>query len=115
MFSKLFKSEGGFTLVELLVTIGILAVLFGIVTLTLQGVGSDAQDDVCDAELSIVQSAIDIWIAANPSLTLTADTNTQVGPGSGHQFSGYLRGTSVGDYTWDASGTVSDAGCPSDG
>ncbi|MGM0374193.1 MAG: type II secretion system protein, partial [Chloroflexota bacterium] len=31
------KEEGGFTLVELLVTIAILAVLFGVVTLTLTG------------------------------------------------------------------------------
>ena len=43
MFKKLFTKEDGFTLVELLVTIAILAVLFGITTLTLSGVGANAQ------------------------------------------------------------------------
>ncbi len=69
MFTKLFKSEGGFTLVELLVTISILGVLFGIVTLTLSGVGSDAQDSVCASETHLVQSALDVWMAINPSAT----------------------------------------------
>lgn len=36
------RQEGGFTLVELLVTIAILGVLFGIVTLTLGGLTTDA-------------------------------------------------------------------------
>ena len=72
MFSKLFKSEGGFTLVELLVTIAILAVLFGIVTLTLSGVGSDAAATVKVAECAVVQSAADIYLAADASNTITA-------------------------------------------
>ena len=46
MFKKLFTKEDGFTLVELLVTIAILAVLFGITTLTLSGVGANAQSTV---------------------------------------------------------------------
>ena len=59
MFKNFHETEGGFTLVELLVTIAILAVLFGIVTLTLSGVGANAQTTVCAAEVAVVQSAVD--------------------------------------------------------
>ena len=72
MFSKLFKSEGGFTLVELLVTIAILGVLFGIVTLTLSGVGANAEDSVKIAECAVVQSAADIWLAVTPPTPIVA-------------------------------------------
>jgi len=65
MFNKFFKDEGGFTLIELLVTIAILGVLFGIVTLTLSGVGSDAEATVKIAECGMIQSAVDIWLAAD--------------------------------------------------
>ena len=70
MFRKVFESEEGFTLVELLVTIAILAVLFGIVTLTLSGVGSDAEDAVIVAECAILQSAADIYMAQNNLATV---------------------------------------------
>ena len=72
MFKKYFQAEEGFTLVELLVTIAILAVLFGIVTLTLSGVGSDAEDAVMVAECAVVQSAADIYLAADTTNTITA-------------------------------------------
>jgi prepilin-type N-terminal cleavage/methylation domain-containing protein len=64
--------EGGFTLVELLVTIAILAVLFGVVTLSLTGVGADAEDTVIIAECGIVQAAADIYLADDTSHTITA-------------------------------------------
>lgn len=70
MFRKVFESEEGFTLVELLVTIAILAVLFGIVTLTLSGVGADAEAAVIVAECAIVQSAADIYMAENNLATI---------------------------------------------
>ena len=101
MFNKLFKSEGGFTLVELLVTIAILGVLFGIVTLTLSGVGSDAQDAVCDAEEAVVQSAIDIWMAANPGEDVPDTDPAAVisgTTGTGLVYTDYLRGDTTGTY-----------------
>lgn len=71
MLNKLFKSEGGFTLVELLVTIAILGVLFGIVSMTLSGVGSNAEATVKIAECAVVQSALDIWLAADTGNSIT--------------------------------------------
>lgn len=69
MFRKFFEAEEGFTLIELLVTIAILAVLFGIVTLTLTGVGDNATDSLKIAECAVVQSAADIFMAANPGVS----------------------------------------------
>ncbi len=91
MFSKLFKSEGGFTLVELLVTIAILGVLFGIVTLTLSGVGTNAEATVKIAECAVVQSAADIWLAANPGSLLTAVSPAEILDGPEVEFTIYLR------------------------
>jgi prepilin-type N-terminal cleavage/methylation domain-containing protein len=117
MFSKLFKSEGGFTLVELLVTIAILGVLFGIVTLTLSGVGDDAQGVVCDAEKAVVQSAMDIWLAKNPSGSIAdqtpgeinvVGTDPAVAP---DEWTDYLKGTTTGTYAW-INATITTSTCP---
>ncbi len=112
MFSKLFKSEGGFTLVELLVTIAILGVLFGIVTLTLSGVGSDAEDSVKVAECAVVQSAADIWLAEDTTNTITARGSAAVvaSADADAQFKGYLRDLPTSyTYSWTAAGDVT---CP---
>jgi prepilin-type N-terminal cleavage/methylation domain-containing protein len=99
MFNKLFKAEGGFTLVELLVTIAILGVLFGIVTLTLSGVGSDAQQTVCDTETFVVQSAIDIYLAADATNTVADLAPAAVISGGTGGYRDYLRGDTTGTYT----------------
>jgi prepilin-type N-terminal cleavage/methylation domain-containing protein len=113
MLKRLFKAEGGFTLVELLVTIAILAVLFGIVTLTLTGVGSGAEATVCDAEFGVVQSAIDIYMAEDTSNSITAQAAAGTITGGSGEFTDYLQGETLGTYTWDADGAnlVQDA-CP---
>ncbi len=114
MFSKLFKSEGGFTLVELLVTIAILGVLFGIVSLTLSGVGSNAEATVKVAECAVVQSAADIWLAAATGNSITerlVGAVAVVASGDADaQFKGYLRDLPTSyTYYWTAAGDVT---CP---
>lgn len=111
MFPKLIKREGGFTLVELLVTIAILSLLFGITTLTLSGVGANAQTTVCTAEYHSVQSAIDIYMAENPDVALSAGTDTTISNGDG-QFADFLRGTTVGLYSWTTAGVLTAGTCP---
>ena len=105
------KQEGGFTLVELLVTIAILALLFGIATLTLSGVGANAQTEVCAAEYHVVQSAIDIYMAENPGIALSAGTDTTISNGDG-EFADFLRGTTVGLYSWTDMEFLTAGTCP---
>lgn len=115
MWKKLVKGEGGFTLIELLVTIAILGVLFGIVTLTLSGIGSNAQTTVCAAELGVVQSAVDIYMANNNLSSITArGTAAEITSSDGDApFNIYLRSMPTeGTYTWTADGTVTQAACP---
>jgi prepilin-type N-terminal cleavage/methylation domain-containing protein len=125
MMKKLFKAEGGFTLVELLVTIAILAVLFGVVTLSLGGIGSDAESTVNNAELGVVQSAIDIYLAEYNTDTVNAfddgsgapaclDSDPELGTqdGSAVNLSRYLRDVDSNcKYEWGADGAVSQGTC----
>ena len=106
MFKKLFYKEDGFTLVELLVTIAIVSILFGITTLTLSGVATKAQADMCANEVYVVQSAIDIWNAANPSspITVSGAAGTIAPNTATVEFSAYLKSTTIGKYTWAAGG-----------
>lgn len=116
MFRKFFEAEEGFTLIELLVTIAILAVLFGIVTLTLTGVGDDAEDAVTIAECAVVQSAADIWLAADTGNTITARAVGDVAviaAGEAGFADAYMRNLPTSyTYYWDADGNVTCADLP---
>ncbi len=115
MFKKLFYKEDGFTLVELLVTIAIVSILFGITTLSLSGIATKAQTDMCANEVFIVQSAIDIWNAANPDTASAIAANATSEPivADNGSFSTYLKTDTLGDYSWGAGGTPLNVGtCP---
>lgn len=112
MKERLLKEDSGFTLIELLVTISILAVLFGVVSLALTGVGSGAESTVNDAELGVVQSAADIYMAANNLSSVTAQAVAACLDGT-EDFGGYLRlsgGSSKCEYSWTAAGVITQAG-----
>ncbi|TFG50393.1 MAG: prepilin-type N-terminal cleavage/methylation domain-containing protein [Anaerolineales bacterium] len=113
MFKKLFNKEDGFTLVELLVTIAILAVLFGITTLTLSGVGANAKNTVCLSEVAVVQSAMDIYLAADATNTIAVSGAAATISEAATGFQQYLRGTTKGLYTWAAGGdSLLQTSCP---
>ena len=117
MIKKIFNTEDGFTLVELLVTIAILGVLFGVVTLTLAGVGTDAEATVETAELAVVQSAIDVYMASynDSAVDVLASTcldgDEVIDAAEGVTTGDYLRSDSKCLYGWVADGTVTQGAC----
>jgi prepilin-type N-terminal cleavage/methylation domain-containing protein len=68
------RGEEGFTLVELLVVLAILAILVAIVAANFTGLLGGAQQSSADAELDIVQTAVDVKMAAESLTTVTAVT-----------------------------------------
>ena len=70
MFKRI-RGERGFTLVELLVVLAILAVLIAIVVPNLAGLTGGAKARAAQAELDIVQTAMDTMLAQYEALTVT--------------------------------------------
>ena len=111
MLRKMRKGERGFTLVELLVTIAILGTLFGIVTLALNGLASNATTNIKAAEKDQVQTAVDIYLAANYPTTTVVPVRTAAAvvasADADAPFKSYLRKLPTQyTYSWTTDGTV---------
>ncbi len=105
------RGEGGFTLVELLVVVAILAVLVAIVMANFSGLLSGSQTTAASAELNIVQTAVDVKMAneslngSEAELDVAVATNDMTSSGF-DLYPQYMRGqTSKGTYTM-LNGTV---------
>ncbi|MDQ1709875.1 MAG: hypothetical protein QOG49_1260 [Frankiaceae bacterium] len=86
------RHEGGFTLIEVLVVISILAVLSGIVVFAVAGITDRGKTSACSTDKATVQTAVQAYYAVNsaypasmaaltPSFLAQASTWYSVGAG----------------------------------
>ncbi len=76
-FLKRFQQDNkGFTLVELLVVIGVMAILASVVLLNVTGVIGEGETEAAATELVTIQTAMDVMMAKNDLSSVTATTST---------------------------------------
>ena len=126
MFKRI-RSESGFTLVELLVVLAIMAILVAVVVPNLAGITGGAQQTACGQELDTVQAAMDTLMTQNSASSVTAETTgtgIQLDSDSTVQCQDYndenldaesaflLRDATDGKYSWDTTGAITQNSCP---
>ena len=109
------RGQRGFTLVELLVVIGILAALAAVVVPNVGRFAGSGDIAANATEAATVQAAMDLYMADTASLTVAvlaietdnfATSDPILSPG-------YLRQNPTRcSYTWDVSGLVTQGTCP---
>jgi type IV pilus assembly protein PilA len=108
------RGEAGFTLVELLIVLAILAILVAVVLPNFTGLLGKSQTTAASAEKTIVQTAVDANMAASSLATTkaitTATTDMTTASGGFGLYPSYMRGTATkGTYTVDTTGKVTQA------
>jgi type IV pilus assembly protein PilA len=108
------RGEAGFTLVELLIVLAILAILVAVVLPNFTGLLAKSLTTAADAERVIVQTAVDAKMAADGLATTTAittaTTDMTTAAGGFALYPTYMRGTATkGTYTVDTTGKVTQA------
>jgi len=116
------RNERGFTLVELLVVLAIMAILIAIVVPNLAGLTGGAQETACEQEFDTVQMAMDVLMTNNSAVSVTAGGPFALTSTSSITYWDYLgadygatialRDTTDGTYSWDTTGAITQATCP---
>jgi prepilin-type N-terminal cleavage/methylation domain-containing protein len=114
------KNQRGFTLVELVVVLGIMAALAAVVVPVVARFANRGDTEANSTERQTVQAAFDLYMSDNALAAVTASGTsttawTTVNPGGtgSNMYPGYLRqsATKCG-YTWVADGTITQGACP---
>jgi type IV pilus assembly protein PilA len=104
------QGKAGFTLVELLIVIAILGVLAAIVLPNVTGLANSGQTEAARAELSIVQTAMDVMMARNALTSVNATAGTadmSAFPTGSPLYPAYIRlATTQGTYACSTTGLV---------
>ena len=107
---RIHQDNRGFTLVELLVAIALIAILVAIVMPNITGLIGYGQTEGANAESSIVQTAMDTMMAKEglASVTATVATDNMTAFPTGNAlYPDYLRSvTTQGTYSCDTTGLV---------
>lgn len=109
---RMHRSEQGFTLVELLIVFTLLGVLAAIMIPNVAGLIGHGHKSAGEAELSVMQTAMDSMMAKESQSSVTAVTgatsNMTGFPDTTHAlYPSYLRNsTTKGTYTCDTTGLV---------
>lgn len=110
LLKRMHQDGKGFTLVELLVAIGILATLTAVVLLNVTGVIGEGETEAAEAELATVQTAMDVMMSKNDltSVTATSSTNNMAAFPTGNPlYPDYLRtATTSENYSCSTTGLV---------
>ncbi len=111
------RRQKGFTLVELLVVIGIIATLASIAIPSVGRFVAPARTAADDEEFGRVQAAMDMYIAENnlppPAVVANPVASNDFAASNPVLFPNYMREqTTRCTYTWDTFGQISQSTCP---
>ena len=113
VFRAFHRDNGGFTLVELLIVIALLAILAAIVLPNVTGLIGYGKTEGATAEKAVVQTAMDVMMAkiSLSSVNATAATSNMTSfPTGSALYPNYLRTSATkGTYSCDATGLVTQA------
>ncbi|MCH8224276.1 MAG: type II secretion system protein [Chloroflexi bacterium] len=110
---KVGKSQKGFTLIEMLVVVGIIVALAAVIVPTVIKFSGSGEEGAKKSEFDNVQAAIDLMItdknltSVNDNLTTAAAITSTTDFGSGQLIAEYFRDDSTSYcYTWDTTGKL---------
>lgn len=113
IMNRLPRENRGFTLVELLVVIGVMAILSAVVLLNVTGVIGEGETEAAATELVTIQTAVDVMMARNDlsSVNTTSATSDMAALPTGNVlYPDYLRTeTTKGTYSVSSNGKVTQA------